>query len=130
MMESSLPIPVRNITPELFAELTEVHWFKERDLRLLTHADFRCEYCGHDLLESFEDCFNAQIDHIQPKSKGGSTEDSNLAASCVTCNALKWDYAPSGQNRTAQLADASRYVREQRQVLGMSWNKYRNLLRK
>lgn len=119
---------MKETTPELLAELVKVGWFKEPHLSVLARADFRCEYCGQDLLASFNDCFNAQLDHIHPKSKGGSDEKSNLAACCTTCNSLKWDYAPRGDNRDERLADAGRYVREQCKVQGVMWNRYRELM--
>ena len=43
---------------------------------------FTCQYCG-DSAES--------IDHIMPKSKGGSHEWSNVVACCKKCNLLKAD---------------------------------------
>ncbi len=119
---------MREITPELLADLAKVGWFKEAHLSILARADFRCEYCRQDLLASFNECFNAQLDHISPKSKGGSGEESNLAACCTTCNSLKWTYAPHGDNRVARTADAARYIREQRKVQKEMWNRYRELL--
>jgi len=35
--------------------------------------------------------FKASIEHIHPKSKGGTDEWENLAASCIGCNADKAD---------------------------------------
>ncbi|HEY2972623.1 MAG TPA: HNH endonuclease signature motif containing protein [Pyrinomonadaceae bacterium] len=88
------------VTPELLAELSKVGWIKDQLLLLvLARADFRCEYCGQDLVASFNDCFNAQKDHLVPKVKGGAENDENLAACCITCNALKWDYVPQGDCR-------------------------------
>ena len=85
---------MKSITPELIEELKKVGWFKEPHLSILAHANFRCEYCGEDFLERFNECFHAQLDHIYPKSKGGSDDPYNLAAACVTCNALKSDCTP------------------------------------
>ena len=113
---------------EAIANLVAVGWFKEPHISVLLSADFRCEYCGHDLLSTFNDCFNAQADHIYPRSKGGSEEVSNLAASCTTCNSLKWDYVPIGEDRAEQIADAARYVLEQRKDQEASWIKYRELI--
>ena len=120
---------MKSITLELIEELKEVGWFKELHLSMLANADFRCEYCGEDFLARFNECFHAQLDHVYPKSKGGSDEPSNLAAACVTCNALKWDYTPSGKTRAEQIADAARYIQEQRRVEEEKWNKYRELMR-
>ena len=119
---------MNSITPELIAELENVGWFKEVHLSILAHANFRCEYCGEDFLARFNECFHAQLDHIYPKSKGGSNEASNLAAACVTCNALKWDYVPAGETRAEQIADAARYIAEQRKTEEDKWNQYRDLM--
>ena len=125
----NLPGPV--VTPELLAKLTEVGWIKDKLLLLvLARADFRCEYCGQDLVASFNDCFNAQKDHLVPRVKGGHDADQNLAASCLTCNALKWDYIPLGDTREAKLADARKYITEKRKEQEAFWNKYRVLMRK
>ena len=119
---------MKSITPELIKELEKVGWFKEPNLSILAHAHFRCEYCGEDFLARFNECFHAQLDHIYPKSKGGSDEPSNLAAACVTCNALKWDYTPTGETRAEQIADAASYIQEQRKVEEAKWNRYRDLM--
>lgn len=55
--------------------------------QVFVEADHRCEYCltsrrliGMPLV----------IDHILPKSAGGSDERANLAAACYRCNEFKW----------------------------------------
>lgn len=118
---------MKEATPEMLAELARVGSFKEPHLSALIRADFRCEYCGQDLLVSWKECFNAQLDHIQPKSKGGSDEESNLAVTCITCNSLKWDYVPCGRDRDEKLSDAGSYVRKQRNFQEEAWSKYRML---
>lgn len=54
--------------------------------RILSRAKFRCELCGvsaeHKALE---------VDHIVPRNKGGSDDESNLQALCYSCNAMKRD---------------------------------------
>jgi 5-methylcytosine-specific restriction endonuclease McrA len=49
---------------------------------LLEKSEHRCAYCGRT---------NApfELDHIQPRSRGGSHRVSNLALSCHACNAAK-----------------------------------------
>lgn len=49
---------------------------------LLEKWDHRCAYCGSgsDVL---------QIDHVQPKSKGGSNKITNLVIACKRCNQRK-----------------------------------------
>lgn len=101
--------PVRKeIKPELLSKPAEVGWCRNPLLSILVRADFKCEYCGLDFLASFNECFNVQLDHIQPRSNGGSEEESNLAACCTTCNSLKWAYVPRGNNRQERIAEASR----------------------
>jgi len=54
--------------------------------RVLSRAKFRCELCGisaeHKALE---------VDHIKPRNKGGSDDESNLQSLCYSCNAMKRD---------------------------------------
>jgi len=47
---------------------------------------FKCAYCG----KSPPDVI-LEVDHIEPKSKGGSDEPTNLLASCFDCNRGKRD---------------------------------------
>ena len=49
---------------------------------ILAKFDYRCAYCGRENV-AFE------LDHIVPRSRGGSDRVSNLAASCHDCNAVK-----------------------------------------
>ena len=44
-----------------------------------------CQYCGAKA---------NTIDHVQPKSRGGSNSPSNLVASCMRCNQKKGDRTP------------------------------------
>jgi len=54
--------------------------------RVLSRAKFRCELCGisaeHKALE---------VDHIVPRNKRGSDDESNLQSLCYSCNAMKRD---------------------------------------
>lgn len=51
---------------------------------VLKQAKFHCELCGISA-----DIKNLEVDHIIPKSLGGSDEISNYQALCYTCNAQK-----------------------------------------
>jgi hypothetical protein len=51
----------------------------------------RCVYCGitlDQLLEAYDDNF-LTVDHVKPRSKGGSNKPENLVTSCYDCNQLK-----------------------------------------
>ncbi|MGI9031599.1 MAG: HNH endonuclease [Ilumatobacteraceae bacterium] len=47
--------------------------------------DYRCQYCGH-LANS--------IDHVLPRSRGGTHTWDNVAAACRPCNLAKRDRTP------------------------------------
>jgi hypothetical protein len=58
--------------------------------RVTERAGSRCEYCH---LPTRGQVATFPIDHVIPKSAGGSNEDSNLALCCPHCNAQKWKTA-------------------------------------
>ena len=43
--------------------------------------DYKCAYCGSE--------HNLSLDHIVPRSKGGSNHINNVLCACVSCNADK-----------------------------------------
>lgn len=75
---------------------------------------FRCPYCDADFLASHESFYAWHCDHIIPLSRGGDGSEDNVISCCRTCNALKHKYVPVGGNRADRLADARRYIRQQR----------------
>ena len=56
--------------------------------KILRRDYFKCIYCGRS---SIEDGVKLHIDHIKPKSKGGTDLISNLVTSCSKCNESKSD---------------------------------------
>lgn len=54
--------------------------------RILKRAKFRCELCGISA-----DKKALEVDHIIPRNKQGSDDESNLQALCYSCNAMKRD---------------------------------------
>ena len=97
-----------DLLPEEVAELAELcaskleeelarNRFKHRNFRrspisgstrfnVLKRAKHRCELCGVPADQKALD-----VDHILPKSLGGSDDESNLQALCFTCNRSKGD---------------------------------------
>jgi len=65
----------RTATPE---------WRKVR-LLILRRDNRTCRYCGDRA---------GSVDHIQPYSRGGSDDPTNLVACCRTCNSRKKDRTP------------------------------------
>jgi 5-methylcytosine-specific restriction endonuclease McrA len=49
-----------------------------------------CQYCGARA--------NLTVDHVIPRSKGGSSEWDNIVASCAPCNRRKGDLLPEKAN--------------------------------
>ena len=59
---------------------------KRRVDKLLRIYGSICVYCGNSLSKK-----EITIDHVQPKSKGGTGKISNLVIACKKCNASKAD---------------------------------------
>lgn len=55
-----------------------------------------CQYCG---VRS-----NLTVDHVIPRSKGGSSEWDNIVASCAPCNRRKGDLLPAQANMVPRRA--------------------------
>ena len=53
---------------------------------ILKRAKYHCELCGISADEKALD-----IDHIIPRNKGGTDDESNLQALCYSCNSMKRD---------------------------------------
>lgn len=53
-------------------------------IALLRRAGFRCEYCHRGVADA-----GWHVDHVIPRSAGGSEELENLAVSCARCNVNK-----------------------------------------
>ena len=79
---------IPTIAPQIYC--TKAHYLKARPLRLrffvLEKSNFSCVYCGRKAPE-----VQLEIEHIIPKSKGGTNKIENLVASCTECNLEKGD---------------------------------------
>jgi hypothetical protein len=53
---------------------------------ILDRDHFTCRFCGRRAPET-----ELEVDHIHPRSKGGSDEPANLVATCRNCNQGKSD---------------------------------------
>lgn len=56
---------------------------KGRRFGILTRDGFQCLYCGRT---AAHDRVRLHVDHVIPKSKGGSDADENLVTACKDCN--------------------------------------------
>lgn len=60
--------------------------------QVMARDGFRCIYCG-----ATPKTTELHLDHVVPKSLGGSDETWNLATACVSCNASKSNLMPSDE---------------------------------
>jgi len=73
--------------------------------------DFKCIYCGCDLLRSIDDYDHWTIDHIDPTVTGPERDAlDNTAVACRLCNSIKRRYRPNGSTKVERLADANQYI--------------------
>jgi len=61
---------------------------KSERFRILVRDHFRCVYCG---AKASDPGVKLAVDHVKPRSKGGTNDPSNLVTSCEPCNAGKSD---------------------------------------
>ena len=66
---------------------------------IIERAHNRCEYCQ---LPAYLQVGGFEIDHIEPRSRGGQTHLSNLALACPNCNAHKWSHIDGEDSESGQ----------------------------
>ena len=54
--------------------------------KIFSKFEGKCAYCGNEITID-----NMTVDHIRPKSKGGSLSTFNCYPACSRCNTLKGD---------------------------------------
>jgi 5-methylcytosine-specific restriction endonuclease McrA len=63
-----------------------MNWIRqEKRLAIYLRDGMACCYCGH----SQEDGAQLTLDHLRPRSKGGSNHESNLVTCCHRCNSSR-----------------------------------------
>jgi hypothetical protein len=62
---------------------------KPRRVRIAEQQDMRCYYCACAMSLARGLPHTATVDHMTPKSLGGSNRRANLVAACHRCNDLK-----------------------------------------
>ncbi len=80
-------------------------------------ANFLCEYC-----HSSEETSAAQfeIDHLLPRSLGGSDELKNLALACQRCNGYRYNFT-TGMDAETQTTEALFNPRQQNWSTHFGW---------
>lgn len=54
--------------------------YQRARLRVLNRDGYRCHWCGGQA---------STADHLVPRAHGGSSDDGNLVAACLTCNSSR-----------------------------------------
>lgn len=75
--------------------------------QVAVNAKFRCEYCGLDMLKDLESYYSWQIDQIMP---GSGYNVDGCALACRTCNHLKHNDKPTGNNRSERIEAAKQII--------------------
>lgn len=57
----------------------------KKRFEILKRDWFRCQYCGRNWKD-----VTLEVDHVLPKSRGGTDDSSNLITCCRECNMGKW----------------------------------------
>jgi 5-methylcytosine-specific restriction endonuclease McrA len=60
---------------------------KEKRLAIYIRDGFTCAYCGLNLNESAPQ--DVTLDHLTPRSQGGSNDATNLVTACRCCNSAR-----------------------------------------
>ncbi|MCE9546396.1 MAG: HNH endonuclease [Planctomycetia bacterium] len=55
----------------------------------IRRSNFYCTYCGEDLLENPRLFESFVLDHLVPRSRGGSDDDCNRMVACAACDRWK-----------------------------------------
>ena len=88
---------------------------REGRLRDLEAAEFKCQYCGADLLRDLDAFLSISRDHLVPRSRGGTGHPSNLVVCCSACDRLKGGHLVDDLAEARELIDARR--RHQARIL-------------
>ena len=70
--------------------------YLRKQFKAIIARDPFCHYCGEELVTTgspYQDLY-ATVDHIIPKSRGGSDEPDNLVPACRRCNITMNDKRP------------------------------------
>ncbi len=84
-------------------------------LKILERDQYRCQYCGLDGMNNFENSLVMSVDFIVPRAHGGKKTPRNLVACCRPCNLLK------GRRNFSSFEEAKAYVLKRREEVRQQW---------
>lgn len=66
---------------------------------LIASDGLRCHWCGEKVKRGVQRADGATLDHLKPRSHGGSNELSNLVIACKSCNERRGTTPPEAFRR-------------------------------
>ncbi len=82
--------------------------------------DWTCQYCGSRS--------NLTVDHVIPRSKGGSSSWDNIVASCAPCNRRKGDQLPRQVgmrlSRQPRMPNPTVFIHVASPTIPVAWQQY------
>ncbi len=102
--QEAIHTPTRAIrVPRVVVLVAHAHLPRHRvrfsRLNVYARDESTCQYCGRRLPRS-----ELNLDHVVPRSRGGSTSWENVVCSCVSCNLREGGEDPRGGGRAAACA--------------------------
>jgi 5-methylcytosine-specific restriction endonuclease McrA len=73
-------------------------------VRIFVRDGFRCQYCG-----AVKEARDLTLDHIIPRSRGGTNDALNLCTACIPCNNRKGNRTPA-EARMPLVSNPSAYT--------------------
>ena len=86
--------------------------------RIYKRDGYQCVYCGSHK--------NLTLDHVIPKSRGGSNTWTNLVTSCQKCNLKKADKTPEEARMKLRQAPFAPTLVNENVTLSQIWNDFQN----
>jgi hypothetical protein len=87
---------------------------KKNRFEVFKRDNFQCQYCGRDSPEIV-----LEIDHIEPKSKGGTDDIFNLITSCYDCNRGKRYTKLTDKNEIKKQKEELKKLNKRKEQLGL-----------
>lgn len=98
----------------------DVHQRKITRRAVFARDGWTCQYCGSRS--------NLTVDHVIPRSKGGSSSWDNIVASCAPCNRRKGDRLPRQANmhprRVPRVPRAEVFIHVASPTIPAAWRQY------
>ena len=86
--------------------------------RIYKRDNYECVYCGSSR--------NLTLDHVIPKSRGGSNNWTNLVTSCQKCNLKKADKTPEEARMKMRHKPFAPTLVSENNTLSNIWNDFKN----